>query len=361
MEFLLLKFYAWCSTKANPVGAGYIIMEKLDGIPLGEIWYTMTPKQQHKIMKQIVEWEVQFMPLEFPAFGSLYYQKGLPTERKVPLPHHNGSSSAELFRAVGERELTWAKAYAKPRLPYERMYREIYGYRLVSPEGHLQNLSDYLTLAPCLGFRAGSSLNQPVMWHPDLQPNNILISDANEVVGLIDWQHCTILPLGLAASISKHFQNYGDPDSQKLIQPRIDLPPNYDSLPKSEQLSIRETIQKRLVHFLCAAFTRRLNEEHYNAIFDQSAILHQRLFESAGSTWEGDSITLKADMIRVIQSWSTLISADSAGRGRETCNTPSLTYSDRVVRDTLVLDAQQKGADDAMEHMRNALSVDIMG
>ncbi|GFF63522.1 hypothetical protein IFM47457_00393 [Aspergillus lentulus] len=87
MEFLLLKFYAWCSTKANPVGAGYIIMEKLDGIPLGEIWYTMTPKQQHKIMKQIVEWEVQFMPLEFPAFGSLYYQKGLPTERKVPLPH----------------------------------------------------------------------------------------------------------------------------------------------------------------------------------------------------------------------------------------------------------------------------------
>ncbi|GAQ09494.1 hypothetical protein ALT_6815 [Aspergillus lentulus] len=140
------EVYAWCSTKANPVGAGYIIMEKLDGIPLGEIWYTMTPKQQHKIMKQIVEWEVRFMSLEFPAFGSLYYQKGLPTERKVPLPHHNGSSSAELFRAVGERELTWAKAYAKPRLPYERMYREIYGYRLASPEGHLQNLSGYLVL-----------------------------------------------------------------------------------------------------------------------------------------------------------------------------------------------------------------------
>jgi hypothetical protein len=84
------EVYASCSTKANPVGAEYIIMEKLDGIPLGEIWYTMTPKQQQKIMKQIVQWETRFMSLEFPAYGSLHYQKDVPTERKVPLPSHNG-------------------------------------------------------------------------------------------------------------------------------------------------------------------------------------------------------------------------------------------------------------------------------
>jgi hypothetical protein len=272
-----------------------------------------------------------------------------------------GSSSTDLFRAVGERELTWAKAYGKPRLPYERMYREIYGYRQVLPEDHIQNLIDYLTLAPCLGFRAGSSLNRPVMRHPDLQPNNILISDANEIAGLIDWQHCTILPLGLAASIPKHFQNYGDPDSEKLVEPQIDLPPHYGSLPKSQQISIRETMRKRLVHFLYAAFTRRLNEEHFKAIFDQSAILHQRLFESAGSPWEGDLITLKTDIIRAIQSWSTLISADSVGRGREACNAPTVTYSDTVIRDTLALDAEQKEADNAMDHMRNVSGVDIMG
>ncbi|RHZ63626.1 putative sensor histidine kinase/response regulator [Aspergillus thermomutatus] len=353
--------YAWCSTKANPVGAEYILMEKLDGTPLGDIWYAMTPKEQHKIMKQIVEWETRLMSLEFPACGSLYYQKDLPTQRKVPLPNHNGSSSSDLFRAVSERELTWAKAYAKPRLPYERLYREIYGFCQISPDRHIQNLSDYLTLAPCLGFKAASSLNRPVIRHPDLQPNNILISDANEVVGFVDWQHCTILPLGLAAGIPKDFQNYGDPDSEKLIEPRIDLPPNYDSLPESAQLSIRETIRKRLVHFLYAAFTRRLNEEHYDAIFDQSAILHQRLFKSAGSPWEGDSITLRADMIRALQSWPNLISADSVGRERGTCNTPSLTYSDRVVRDTLALDARQKEADLAMDQMRNVLGVDILG
>lgn len=79
------EVYAWCATKANPVGAEYIIMEKLDGTPLGDIWYSMTPKEQHKTMKQIVEWEARLMSMEFPAIGSIYYQRDLPTGRKVPL------------------------------------------------------------------------------------------------------------------------------------------------------------------------------------------------------------------------------------------------------------------------------------
>jgi hypothetical protein len=29
-------------------------MEKIDGNALGDVWYSMTPKDQYKIMKQIV-------------------------------------------------------------------------------------------------------------------------------------------------------------------------------------------------------------------------------------------------------------------------------------------------------------------
>lgn len=65
-------------------------MERLNGTPLGDIWYAMTPKEQHKIMKQIAELEARLMLLEFPACGSLYYQKDLPTERKVSLPKNKG-------------------------------------------------------------------------------------------------------------------------------------------------------------------------------------------------------------------------------------------------------------------------------
>lgn len=66
-------------------------------------------------------------------------------------------------------------------------------------------------------------------------------------------------------------------------------------------------------------------------------------------------------MIRAIQSWPTLISADSVGRGRGTCNTPALTYSDKVVSDTLALDEQQNEADTTIDQMRNVLGVDVLG
>ncbi|OJJ51949.1 hypothetical protein ASPSYDRAFT_63074 [Aspergillus sydowii CBS 593.65] len=248
-------------------------------------------------------------------------------------------------RAALETDRGPSKTHAKPRLPYERLYREIHGFCEVSPDSHIKNLSDYLILSRCLGFKTGSSLDRPVIRHPDFQPNNILVSESNEIVGFIDWQHSTILPLGIAAGIPKHFQNYGDPVSEKLIELQFDLPPNYDTLDRSEQISVRETIRKRLVHFLYAAFTKRLNEEHYDAIFDQSVMLHQRLFKSANTPWEGDSITLRAEMIRAIQSWRNLIAEDSREYDKRTCAIPPLEYPDIIIHDTLRIDAQQKEAD----------------
>ncbi|KAL4877839.1 hypothetical protein BJY04DRAFT_221806 [Aspergillus karnatakaensis] len=243
-------------------------------------------------------------------------------------------TSHDLFHAVRERELKWTKSYAKPRLPDERLYREIYHFCQVSPD---------------------------VLRHTDFQPNNILISKTNEIVGLVDWQHLPILPLGIAAGIPKHFQNYGDPDSEKLLEPQIDLPPNFDSLSFSEQVQVRETIRKRLVHFLYAALTKRSNQEHYDAIFNQSVTLHQRLFKSAGTPWEGDSTTLRAEMIHAIQSWSTLITADSI-EGEEGISTvPPLEFTETSIRDTMHVDAQQREADPTMEQMRAALGVHIMG
>lgn len=272
-----------------------------------------------------------------------------------------GLSSMGVFQAAGERELAWTKAYAKPRLPYDRLYREIYHFKHVSPDSHITDLSNYLKMISCLGYASDSTLNRPVLRHPDLQPNNILVSDSNEIVGLIDWQHCSILPLGIAAGIPAHFQNYGDPESEMLKQPQLTLPPCYGSLPSSEQASLLETRRKRMIHFLYAAFTRRLNEEHYDAIFDQSVILRQRLFKNAGTPWEGDSISLRAELIRSIQHWPTIAQTTDADQTRSVHPVAPVGYSEDTVRETLDLDARQKEADIAMEEMRYALGIDILG
>ncbi|PWY90362.1 kinase-like protein [Aspergillus sclerotioniger CBS 115572] len=373
------EVYAWCSTKANPVGTEYIIMEKLDGIPLGDKWFTLTPKEQHKVMNQIIEWEARLMSLQFPASGSLYYTKDLSSESRVQLAEPNGMAfcigpaahyswwhdKRDLLNIdrgpSGERELAWTKAYAKPRLSYDRLYRETYHFKPLSPDSHITDLTNYLKMIPCLGYASDSTLNRPVMRHPDLQPNNILVSDANDILGIIDWQHCSILPLGIAAGIPAHFQNYGDPESEMLKQPQLSVPPDYDSLPKYEQASLLETRRKRMIHFLYAALTKRLNKEHYDAIFDQSVILRQRLFKNAGTPWEGDSISLRAELIRSIQNWATITQTTDPNQSKSVPPATPVDYSEETVRETLDLDARQKEADIAMEQMRDALGVDILG
>ncbi|GLB19609.1 phosphotransferase enzyme [Aspergillus tubingensis] len=359
---------------------GFRIPEKLDGTPLGDRWFSMTPKEQYKIMTQIVEWETRLMLLKFPTSESLYYSKDLPSEKRAKLDDPNSMAfcigpiahyswwhgergimdidrgpwplSVDIFRAVGERELTWAKAYAKPRLPDERLYREIYKFKRVSPDTHVTDLVNYLKIVPSLGY-CNPSLDRPVMHHPDLQPNNILVFETNEITGLIDWQHCAILPLGIVAGIPAHFQNYGDPESEMLKQPQLHLPSDYDSMTSSEQNSVKEIHRRRVIHFLYAALTKRLNQDHYDAIFDQSVILRLRLLQSAGSPWEGDSISLRAELIRSIMNWSAII--------KSTHVAPPVDYPEDVVRETIDLDAQQREADVAMEQMRHALVVDIMG
>lgn len=81
------KVLAYSADESNPVGAEYIILEKLDGIPLSEQWFSMDNKSRAKIMKQIVEVEKKFMMIPFPASGSLFYRKDLgESQLIVPIP-----------------------------------------------------------------------------------------------------------------------------------------------------------------------------------------------------------------------------------------------------------------------------------
>ncbi|KAI2983818.1 hypothetical protein CBS147344_7546 [Aspergillus niger] len=114
-----------------------------------------------------------------------------------------------------------------------------------------------------------------------------------------------------------------------------------------------EIHRRRVVHFLYAALTKRLNQDHYDAIFDQSVILRQRLFKSAGTPWEGESVSLRAELIRSISNWSANVQTTDIA--------PPVEYPEDVVRETFDLDMQQKEADVAMEQMRHALGVDVLG
>ncbi|PKX99465.1 uncharacterized protein P174DRAFT_469303 [Aspergillus novofumigatus IBT 16806] len=81
------KVLAYSADEPNPVGAEYIMLEKLEGVPLSERWFSMDNKSRAKIMKQIVEVERRVMKTPLPASGRLFYRRALAESQLiVPIP-----------------------------------------------------------------------------------------------------------------------------------------------------------------------------------------------------------------------------------------------------------------------------------
>ena len=119
------------------------------------------------------------------------------------------STPVQLLSCVAAKESAWLKAFGRPRLPFERAYRECMNYENSRPEEHIESLENYVRIVPYL-VPSEPRFHRPILRHPDLQPNNIFVSENLDIVGIIDWQHCSVLPHFLAAGIPKYFQNYRD-------------------------------------------------------------------------------------------------------------------------------------------------------
>jgi hypothetical protein len=190
------------------------------------------------------------------------------------------------LEAGARKEVAYLTSFGRPLHPFQRLRREIYDYQKQSPSEYLENLSKYLQLAPYLATSSDSSLTRPTLRHPDLQPNNIFVSQELNITGLIDWQHCTILPLFLQCGIPDSLQNYDDSVSESLTLP--ELPSNFDALSDSEQFEQVLLLRQRQLHYYYVATTAKMNLVHFGALSDNLSALKRKLFDRASDPWEGD-------------------------------------------------------------------------
>jgi hypothetical protein len=77
------KVLKWSSNANNDVGAEYIIMEKAQGIPLHEVWDTMSPKQKCNFMADLVGIEAKMVSTSVASYGTLYYNGDVPKGKLV--------------------------------------------------------------------------------------------------------------------------------------------------------------------------------------------------------------------------------------------------------------------------------------
>ncbi|KAJ5348736.1 phosphotransferase family protein [Penicillium brevicompactum] len=314
------KVVGYSASSDNAAETEYIFMELVQGNNLGDIWFELSEKERINLVYQIVRMESRLLSLRFPASGSLYYSKDLQDKsswidipstqstskrhfcigpdttlglwygKRCDLPASRGPSA---LTAGAKKEIAYLMKFGQPLQPLQRLRREIYNYQTQSHFEHIASLKKYLHMAPYLIPQNNSTITRPVMRHPDLQPNNIFVSDKLEVTGLIDWQPSVVLPLFLQCGIPRSIQNYSNEVSESLQIPR--LPDNINDLKEREQFEQVELLRRRQLHHSYVNFTAKYNSEHYDALEYDMSTLRRQLFHHASAPWEGDNVSLRAD------------------------------------------------------------------
>ncbi|UJO21852.1 Altered inheritance of mitochondria protein 9, mitochondrial [Fulvia fulva] len=369
------KVLDYSTDAANSVAAEYILTEKVCGRSLGDVWFTMSDKERLKVLSAVVDNEAKLFAIDLPASGSIFYSEDLPrTMERVALPSNERSSKTlcvgpdispkfwfaersqlgiqrKPFAAVTEalqgaalKEIAWLETYGKPRFPRERMYRDITNFQKSQPEEHLESLRKYLQIAPSLVPKE-SWLSKPTLRHPDLNSNNIFVSDDYEVVSIIDWQHSRALPLFLHTGITHHFRNFGDSQSEALVKP--ELPADLDEMHDDRRGYELEKYRRRHVHFYYAGATATKYPRHFDASMHEGGLFRRRIDEHAAQPWEGNSIPLKADLIHLTQEWSQFAESQD---GPPPCPLSfEAEEAERVLQGAL----KQEEADNKLEIVRN--------
>lgn len=69
------KVYAWNSRADDAVGAEYIVMEKMAGVPLDEVWGSMTFGDRFKLRLDLARYQAVWQSISFRQCGGLYYKQ----------------------------------------------------------------------------------------------------------------------------------------------------------------------------------------------------------------------------------------------------------------------------------------------
>ncbi|PGH15948.1 hypothetical protein AJ79_02115 [Helicocarpus griseus UAMH5409] len=247
------RVYTWNSRvdDVNTVGAEYIMMEKLSGVPLANIWWRLKPDVKLKIFMLVFKFQKRWTAVQFSQYGSLYYSKDIVTKFNSLLYIENGAPITNNRFAVGP---------AAGRDWHEEGRNSIQCYR-----------GPFIVYGP------------DPLYEPTITKKPASLEYYIQSLGSLDWQSIQVAPL-FEHNLDPSFLDYHGPDiGDSLDIPK--LPDNFDSLQGEEKTLTLNRFMDKSVMVACRRLVQGKNPQQYNAIRFQSSIpghilsLSRRIFE----------------------------------------------------------------------------------
>ena len=256
-----------------------------------------------------------------------------------------GVRPEDYLKSIGNREAAWTSSFGKPR---HRQFFFSFSENEIEPTDHISLLSQYRAIAPYLLPRQGD-LTSPTLRHPDLHQSNIFLRPhSTQILGIIDWQGSSVLPLFLQSGFPP-FCDHDPTHPQSLEKPKIS--DQFEEMnPEGQEKALKELRHKQANLYYTAA-TKLKREPHMQAL--QLPYLHMRqyLIQQAGMPWDGDLVNLRAALVGVCSKWNALV-------GDLPC---PISFTDEQVRVALKESEEWNEAAEMLATVRESLGIDGEG
>ncbi|GBC01182.1 hypothetical protein RclHR1_00410009 [Rhizophagus clarus] len=184
------EVYHYESNKENLVGQEYIIMEKLPGISLSDVWDDYDLNEKKKILLQVIDIQCTLKNQRFSKIGGIFYDNNIKD-------FIIGQVTEETFFSEKRSELKNIK-----RGPFDNTFdyiiaaieKEItYNRKFFNDEKWIPVYEELLSLVPKY-FNRNNKDDIFVLTHGDFHFTNILV-DGTNITGIIDWECSGSYPL----------------------------------------------------------------------------------------------------------------------------------------------------------------------
>ena len=268
--------FAWDSTANNELGFEWILMERLGGLPLGDVWRQIPWDSKVTLTERLAEIVNQLGNHTFDRIGSLYFQSALANRRdessdkeqgdvdstdpgsksamnqsyqaapdkaslpdfavgpifspifyvgvRLYLPGDRGPyrSTSEWLKAEINMQLQWVKA---GRVEGDTSYVKDFEKEVPEIEAECYR---YLSILPTI--ISDDERPEYRLHHGDLNLSNILVDPTTfEITGIVDWEMINIVPLWRASEYPVFLQD---------IEPEDDEEPPIPSYEDEEDIAV---------------------------------------------------------------------------------------------------------------------------
>ncbi|KAM5429568.1 hypothetical protein McaMca56_006962 [Microsporum canis] len=302
------QVYSWNSkaNEENRVGAEYIIMEKVPGVPLGSVWESLEPPDKLKVFLQIFRYQKRWTAVKFSQFGSLYYSKNLPADAssRGNLYIDKDGRSVDHFAVGPTVSREWLQDGRQELQCYRGPWSSLLDYRMAigrregmairtlkqfpkqcvmfcGPGAYQPTLEKKLAAVKLYShilqhiLPSETGLTSGHLWHNDLHAENIFVNPdrPTEITGIIDWQSIQIAPL-TDHCLDPNFLGYEGPDVGDNPQPPA-LREDIDSLEQNERRAAIKQFYDTSVMVAWRMLVKKKNPDQHAAIrFQKSKAGH---------------------------------------------------------------------------------------